>query len=202
MTGTTAQDHTGRIVAGGRILLTLALIPLGRSWFTTWGEDAGFWLLRGINLSIHEFGHFLFQPFGFAFAGETGVILGGSLTQVVFPLIFTGYFLFSKKHRDVHAAMICFWWAAMNLAEVAIYAHDARARELMLITGGTGQETDGHDFYNLFSRWGVLNRDIVYAGRMRALAAFMFFVSILVGIFAAVMPLMGVKNREAATDSA
>ena len=198
-----SKDPTIKVIASSRILLTLALIPLGRSWFTTWDETAGFWLLRNINLSIHEFGHFLFQPFGFAFAGETGMIMGGSLTQFVFPLVFTGYFLFSKKHRDVHAASVCFWWAAMNLAEIAIYAHDARARELMLITGGTGRETDGHDFYNLFSTWGVLGRDTIYAGRMRALAAFMFFLSTMVGLFAAVTPLMSArKEPDVAPESA
>jgi hypothetical protein len=182
-----SKDPTARLVAVGRILLTLALVPLGRTWFTTWDESAGIGLLRGINLAIHEFGHFLFQPFGWAFLGETGVILGGSLTQVAFPLLFAGYFLFSK-HRDLHAATICFWWAAVNVAEVAIYANDARARELMLITGGMGQESDGHDFYNLFARWGVLDRDTLYAARMRAVAGFMIFVSTLVGLFAAVFP--------------
>lgn len=193
-----SRDPTTRVVAIGRILLTLALIPLGRTWFTTWDESAGIGLLRGINLAIHEFGHFLFQPFGWAFFGETGVILGGSLTQVAFPLLFTGYFLFSKKHRDLHAASVCFWWAAVNLAEVAIYANDARARELMLITGGTGQESDGHDFYNLFAKWGVLERDTVYAMRMRAFAAFMIFVSTLIGLFGAIFPRVHPPREESA----
>lgn len=195
MNAFTSRDPTTRVVAIGRILLTLALVPLGRSWFTTWDESAGIGLIRGINLAIHEFGHFLFQPFGFAFFGETGVILGGSLAQVAFPLLFTGYFLFSKQHRDLHAASVCFWWAAVNVAEVAIYANDARARELMLITGGTGQESDGHDFYNLFSMWGVLERDTVYAVRLRGLAGFMIFCSTLVGLFAAVFPRVRTRTQ-------
>ena len=197
----TSKDPTARVIAIGRVLVTLALIPLGRTWFATWDESAGIGLLRGINLAIHEFGHFLFQPFGWAFFGETGVILGGSLTQVAFPLLFTGYFLFSKKHRDLHAASVCFWWAAVNVAEVAIYANDARARELMLISGATGQESDGHDFYNLFARWGVLERDTVYAMRMRAFAGFMIFVSTLVGLFAAVFPAVHAPRAEPATES-
>ena len=188
MSAFSSKDPTARVMAIGRILLTLALIPIGRTWFATWDESAGVGLIRGINLAIHEFGHFLFQPFGFAFFGETGVILGGSLLQVAFPLIFTGYFLFSRKHGDLHAASVCFWWAAVNVAEVAIYANDARARELMLISGGTGQEVDGHDFYNLFSMWGVLDRDTVYAARLRGLAGFMIFASTLVGVFAALFP--------------
>lgn len=69
------------------------------------------------------------MPFGIPILGETLVIMCGSLTQIALPLIFTGYFVFSKKHRDLHAATVCFWWAAVNVAEVAIYAHDARARQ-------------------------------------------------------------------------
>jgi hypothetical protein len=38
--------------------------------------------------------------------------------------------------------------------------------------------------------WGVLERDVIYAARMRALAGFMMFVATLVGIFAAMAPLL------------
>ena len=193
---TSASDSAARGVALGRVLLTLALIPVGRRMFGSWDDPAGIPLLGDIDLAIHEFGHMLFMPFGVPIFGETGVIMGGSVTQIALPLIFTGYFAFSKKHRDLHAAAVCFWWAAVNVADVAIYAHDARARQLMLITGTTGQESDGHDFYNLFSMWGVLERDVVYAARMRALAGFMMFVATIVGVFAAVAPLLGRKQSE------
>jgi hypothetical protein len=181
-----SKDPTVKAIAIGRVLLTLALIPVGRRMFGSWDDPVGIPLLGDIDLAIHEFGHMLFMPFGIQVFGETGVIMGGSLTQIALPLVFAGYFAFSKKHRDIHAASICFWWAAVNVADVAIYAHDARARQLMLISGTTGQESDGHDFYNLFSMWGVLERDIVYAARMRALAGFMMFAATIVGVFAAV----------------
>jgi hypothetical protein len=143
-------------------------------------------LLSGIDLAIHEFGHILFSPFG-----DTLTILGGSLTQVALPLVFVWYFLYGKKeHRDLHAAMICLWWTSMNLLSVAIYAADARAGKLMLITGATGEDDpDSHDFYNLFAQWGVLNRDTIYGGRLRALAALMFFASIVIGLWAALRKL-------------
>ena len=192
-----ATDSAAKGVALGRVLLTLALIPVGRRMFGSWDDPVGIPLLSDIDLAIHEFGHMLFMPFGIPILGETGVIMGGSLTQIALPLIFTGYFAFSKKHRDLHAATVCFWWAAINVADVAIYAHDARARQLMLISGTTGQESDGHDFYNLFSMWGVLERDVIYAARMRALAGFMMFLSTIVGVFAAVAPLMRPKTAPA-----
>ena len=141
-------------------------------------------LVSGIDLAIHEFGHNLFQPFGWAFFGETGVVLGGSLTQFVFPLIFVGYFLFSKKHRDIQGAMCCLWWSAINLLGVSIYAADARAGALTLINGLTGQDEDsGHDWQWLFRQWGVIDNDVYYADIMRKVAFLMFAVSILVGLY-------------------
>jgi hypothetical protein len=182
---TPPKDDTPKVLRWARMALTLVLIPISISAFRhEYGQVP---LLSGINLAIHEFGHMLFMPFGIELFGETGVILGGALTQVLIPLVFTGYFLFGKQeHRDRHAAAVCFWWAAINVLSVAVYAGDARAGQLMLITGATGEDDPGsHDFYNLFARWGVLNRDLVYAARLRALAAFMCFVSIGVGIWAA-----------------
>ena len=169
----------------GRIALTLLLLFLGASAFRD--EYGSVPLIGGIDLAIHEFGHNLFQPFGVPIFGDTMVIAGGAITQVAVPLLFVGYFLWGKKeHHDLHAAMVCLWWTAISLLNVSIYAADARARQLMLISGATGQDDDsGHDFYNLFSQWGVLNRDTVYAGRMRAIALLMFMIAIAVGLGAA-----------------
>ena len=50
--------------------------------------------------------------------GFTMVILGGSLTQVAFPLLFFGYFLRKRedgRRHDVFAAMVCLWWSAIGL---------------------------------------------------------------------------------------
>lgn len=176
------DDSSWRIVRNVRIGITLLLLFLAVRAFRD--ELGGVPLISDIDLAVHEFGHMLFMPFGWAFLGDTMVILGGSLTQVALPLVFVGYFAFSGKHRDLHGATVCLWWAAMNLLSVAIYAADARARQLMLISGATGQEDDsGHDFHNLFSQWGVLSRDTVYAGRMRALAVVLCFVSFVLGIY-------------------
>jgi len=182
---TPPKDDSAKLIRWARIALTVVLIPIGVSAFND--EYGQVPLISGINLAIHEFGHMLFMPFGMQIFGETGVILGGSLTQVALPMVFAGYFLFGKKeHRDLHAATICGWWTSISLLGVAVYAADARARQLMLITGATGEDDpESHDFYNLFSMWGVLNRDTVYAGRLRALAALLFFVSVMVGLFAA-----------------
>jgi hypothetical protein len=143
-------------------------------------------LLSDVDLAIHEFGHMLFMPFGIQFLGNTMMILGGSLTQVAFPLIFFGYFL--RKHddaprRDVFAAMVCLWWSGINLLSVAIYCADSRAGQLMLIDGSTGQESDGHDWNNLLTRWGLLEQDTAIARWMRAIAALVCVASLAVAFW-------------------
>ena len=142
-------------------------------------------LLSDIDLAIHEFGHMLFMPFGITILGTTMVILGGSLTQVAFPLIFVGYFLKrgnDGRHRDVFAAMVCVWWSAINLLSVAIYCADSRAGQLMLIDGSTGQESDGHDWFNLLSHWRLLQHDTQIAYWMKGIAGLMCIAALAIAL--------------------
>jgi hypothetical protein len=169
----------------GRLALAVLLALLAWSAF---GNEYGYIpLLSDIDLAIHEFGHMLFMPFGIQFLGNTMMILGGSLTQVAFPLIFFGYFM--RKHddapRDLFAAMVCLWWSGINLLSVAIYCADSRAGQLMLIDGSTGQESDGHDWNNLLTRWGLLQHDTVIARYMRAVAWLVCVASIVVAVWSA-----------------
>ena len=168
--------------------LALAVVLALLAWSAFRNEYGYIPLLSDIDLAIHEFGHMLFMPFGIQFLGNTMMILGGSLTQVAFPLIFFGYFL--RKHddaprRDVFAAMVCLWWSGINLLSVAIYCADSRAGQLMLIDGSTGQESDGHDWNNLLTRWGLLEHDTVIARWMRAIAWLMCVGSIIVAVWSA-----------------
>jgi len=175
----TAQSYARLALAG---LLTVL------AWSAFRGESGYVPLLGDIDLAIHEFGHMLFMPFGIPFLGRTMVILGGSLTQVAFPLLFVGYFLRKSedgRRRDVFAAMVCLWWSAINLVDVAIYCADSRAGELMLLDGLTGKESDGHDWYNLLKGWGLLEHDMAIARWMRAIAALMCVASIIVAVWTA-----------------
>ena len=145
-------------------------------------------LVGDIDLAIHEFGHMLFMPFGIPFLGSTMVILGGSLTQVAFPLLFLWYFMRKRddgQQRDLFAAMVCLWWSAINLLDVAIYCADSRAGELMLLDGLTGKESDGHDWNNLLTRWGLLEQDTAIARYMRAVAALVCIASLAVAAWSA-----------------
>jgi hypothetical protein len=175
----TAQSYARLALAG-----LLGLL----AWIAFHNEYGYIPLLSDVDLAIHEFGHMLFMPFGIQFLGNTMMILGGSLTQVAFPLIFFGYFL--RKHddaprRDMFAAMVCLWWSGINLLSVAIYCADSRAGQLMLIDGSTGQESDGHDWNNLLTRWGLLEHDTTIARWMRAIAWLVCVGSIIVAVWSA-----------------
>lgn len=172
-----------------RLSLAAVLALLARSAFRS--EYGYVPLLSNIDLAIHEFGHMLFMPFGIQFLGNTMMILGGSLTQVAFPLIFFGYFW--RKHenapRDLFAAMVCLWWSGINLLSVAIYCADSRAGQLMLIDGSTGQESDGHDWNNLLTRWGLLQHDSGIARGMRGIAWLVCVGSIIIAVWSALQRL-------------
>jgi hypothetical protein len=99
---------------------------------------------------IHEFGHLLFRPFG-----EFMTLLGGSLFQIVLPLIFGGIFLI--KNRDPFAAAVMLWWSAVAVMDVAPYIYDAWAPQHVLLTGRTG-DTGSHDFIDTLGDLGLLHK--------------------------------------------
>ncbi len=194
MSGTSSSvdssDSPRALASYARLALAALLSLLA---FHALRDDLGYIpLLSDIDLAIHEFGHMLFMPFGIQFLGNTMMILGGSLTQVVFPLLFVGYFVRKRedgRRLDVFAAMVCLWWSAINLLDVSIYCADSRAGELMLLDGLTGKESDGHDWNNLLTRWGLLEHDTVIARYIRAIAWLVCVASIIVAVWSALQAL-------------
>jgi hypothetical protein len=89
------------------------------------------------NLVFHEAGHILFIPLG-----HFMTVLGGSLMQVLVPLVCAGAFLWQT--RDPFGAAVAIWWAGENLIDVAPYINDARDLKLVLLGGKTGAEVEGH----------------------------------------------------------
>jgi hypothetical protein len=181
----TSTDSPAKIQNYARLALAALLALL--TWRAFHDELGYVPFLSDIDLAIHEFGHMLFMPFGILILGRTMMILGGSLTQIAFPLLFVGYFLRTQddtaRRRDVFAGMVCLWWSAINLLDVAIYCADSRAGELVLLDGLTGKESDGHDWYNLLNSWGLLEHDTAIARWMRAIAFVMCVTSIVVAIW-------------------
>lgn len=138
----------------GRVLVFLVLIWWGAKFIVTPLETnyTGESFLHLINLPFHEAGHLLFMPFGWFMT-----ILGGSLGQVLMPLICLVAFL--VQTRDPFGASVALWWMAESMMDVAPYINDARALDLILLGGVTGKETDGHDWNNILTMLGWLEYD-------------------------------------------
>ena len=114
-----------------------------------------------IVLPIHEAGHVLFVPFG-----RFMTVLGGSLLQVLLPLVLMAslVFGFGGSRRDNFAAALMLWWAAAAIIDLAPYIWDAFDPKLMLLGGSTGAESDGHDWQNILGDLGLLKRAHLIGG--------------------------------------
>lgn len=118
-------------------------------------SESGFLLIDHLNLVVHEAGHFFFGWFG-----ETVRILGGTLGELLVPLLITTYFVW---HRQTAGAAFAAFWFFENFLYIATYMADARTLALPLVGGGE------HDWELLFGPWGVLQHDRAIAGVTRTL---------------------------------
>ncbi len=127
-----------------------------------------------IVLPIHEAGHVLFIPLGRFMS-----VLGGSLFQVLLPLILMGAFVFGLggSRRDNFAAALMLWWAAVAIIDVAPYIWDAFDPKMMLLGGATGAESDGHDWQNILGDLGLIKRAHLIAGIAHTLGLMVMLVA-------------------------
>jgi TfoX C-terminal domain len=144
----------------GRVLVVLFMAWYG---FLNLSHPDRWLFLDGVNLIIHEAGHVLWRLFG-----EFLYFLGGSLTQILVPLVFVVYFWRSSQR---FAACVAAFWTATSLFNLSVYIGDARAMELPLL-GGDNVE---HDWNWILSNLNALGSDhvlssIVYATGLLYLA--------------------------------
>ncbi|HKW58123.1 MAG TPA: hypothetical protein VJN42_12265 [Candidatus Acidoferrum sp.] len=108
-------------------------------------DRSGFLFLDYLNLIIHEGGHFFFSWFGYIL-----MILGGTLAELLVPLLCAAYFFFQ---RETTAVAFCSFWFFENFLYIGVYMADARAQALPLVGSGD------HDWAILFSHWHLMLRD-------------------------------------------
>ena len=147
-----------------------------------------------IVLPIHEAGHVLFIPFG-----GFMTVLGGSLFQVLLPLLLMVSFIFGfgGSRRDNFAASLMLWWAAMAIIDLAPYIWDAYDPKMLLLGGKTGAESDGHDWQNILGDLGLIKRAHFIAGLVHALG---FVVMLTAYAWGAVLLYMQFAPRNGAAD--
>lgn len=123
------------------IIALLAINALGQIFsHQTW------WFIQNVNLIFHEAGHFVF-----IFFGDFLSVLGGSLLEILIPLIVTIRFIFTRQ--ILSAACTC-WWLSTAFLSVSIYASDASEMNLPLLN-----ENLIHDWNYLLGQLGLLNHD-------------------------------------------
>lgn len=149
-----SDTTTNSMTLYGRAAVFVAMIWWGGAFIVTPLETnyTGESFFHLINLPFHEAGHVIFIPFG-----RFMTILGGTLGQILMPIICLGTFV--VKTRDPFGASVALWWTAESMMDIAPYINDARALDLMLIGGVTGKETDGHDWNNILTMLGLLEWD-------------------------------------------
>lgn len=113
-----------------------------------------------VFVPIHEGGHLLFR-----FFGEFLNIAGGTILQLVVPLMLAAYFLF---HRQLQGTAFCTFFFFEQLLPISTYMADARAQQLPLLTVGDADYVI-HDWNYLFGRFGVLGHDTQIAHAVRAI---------------------------------
>lgn len=100
--------------------------------------------IDNVDLIIHEAGHWIFM-----FFGEFIYILGGSLTQVLVPTIFSSYFFL---RRDYFSASFILFWVGYNIVNVSIYMGDSIVMQLPLLGG----DSSIHDWNYLLTSLHIL----------------------------------------------
>ena len=116
-----------------------------------------FHFLGGVNLIIHEAGHFVFM-----FFGQFIHVLGGSLLQVMMPICFAVYFYLRK---DMYSGSIILLWLGQSITDVARYLSDAAVMQLPLLGG----DSVIHDWNFLLTAVGLLNYTSIIGSVLNAL---------------------------------
>lgn len=119
----------------------------------------GFLLVDNANLVVHEGGHLLFGWFGPSLG-----LWGGTILQWLVPFLLAAYFF---TQRQIAGFCFCLFIFFENFLYTATYMADARAQVLDLVS--VGESDNPHDWFNLFSRMGVLQHNTEIAAVVRFL---------------------------------
>ncbi|MGH1365716.1 MAG: hypothetical protein ACRBF0_19300 [Calditrichia bacterium] len=102
-----------------------------------------FTILGYADLIIHEAGHFFFS-----FFGEFMHFLGGTLMQLIFPILLIVHF-FINGYRT--AVQLFVFWLGQNLINISVYVADAPYQRLQLLGNGR------HDWAYMLGRLDLIS---------------------------------------------
>lgn len=128
--------------------LSAALLPFAIYFALTRGH---YTMLDNADLFVHEMGHLVFAPFGAPLR-----MAGGTLLQVLVPL---GLALYAYSYEYRIATQLFVFWLGHNFINISVYAADAQARALPLVSLAGGGDNTMHDWYWMLSGIGMLQWD-------------------------------------------
>ena len=130
-------------------------------------------LINNFLLIVHEAGHTFFSIFGLRIL----TILGGSLNEILLPLLIVIFTIFNRYSKGTQFALYLFGTAWFD---VAFYVADGGQRQLPLI-GNLGKES--HDWYNLLWHWDMLEADKTFALIFVIIGILVYLVSLTVPLW-------------------
>lgn len=130
-------------------------------------------LVSNFLLIIHEAGHTFFSIFG----SRILTILGGSLNEILLPLLIVAFSLFNRYTKGTQFSLYLLGTAFFS---VAFYAADGGQRQLPLI-GNLGKES--HDWYNILSYYNILELDSAFALSLAITGSLIYISALLVPLW-------------------
>ncbi len=112
-------------------------------------------IIDPLNLGIHELGHVVF-----GFMGMFIGIAGGTMLQLIFPIV--GILMFIKQ-KDAAAILFGIVWLATNFFGIAVYVKDAQEMALPLLSLGSGSDVI-HDWNYLLNHTNLILLDNFIGG--------------------------------------
>jgi len=147
-------------------------LTIGLGFYGAWlAKTRHYSWIDSLDTAIHETGHLVF-----AWGGEWLGFAGGTVFQLLVPVVFVVYFM---RRRDGHAASVALWWVGQNCWNISVYIADARAQDLPLVGGGL------HDWAYLLGEAGWLAKDQELARAIHFLGVVLLVGSVVWGVHSA-----------------
>ncbi|MGE0160133.1 MAG: hypothetical protein AB7T31_12050 [Gemmatimonadales bacterium] len=181
-----AERVRGKLWWARAPLLVLLLVPL-RGYL---GDPMHSSIFDGVNLAFHEMGHAAF----FWLGNRILTTAGGTIFQLGIPLAAAGYLL--HRQRDPFGAAVCIFWLGTSMFGAGVYAADARAQALPLVSPFGPVDVDSHDWTVMLLKYGMLSRDQEIGAALRSGGVFAMTLSLAVGAW--VLWVMRAATAEAA----
>lgn len=153
-------------------IFKLVVLIISSIYFVNIAFNPSSWnFFDGVNLIIHESGHFILGILG----NEFLAVAGGTIMQILIPLAFVIYFF--RTGQKFSASLTIFWIGA-SILNVSVYMADAEVMQLPLL-GGDGTI---HDWNYLLGHIGLLSFTSGIAFVVRSLGILVIFAAIISGL--------------------